>query len=63
MRIDLDSGTETISLDGIVISLSLLKDLVNPDDASLYAINRKGNMVTMTRVGFRNVSDYPRVDA
>jgi hypothetical protein len=59
----IDSSTQTITVDGIVISLSLLKDLANPDDMSLYAIKREGDTVTMTRVGFRNVSEYPKLDA
>jgi hypothetical protein len=45
MKIDFDSTDNTITVDGVRISLELLRCLANPDQYRLYTFVREGEIV------------------
>lgn len=47
MKIDLDSFTNVLTVDGVMIHLELLKCLANPDPNKLYRIVRRGEQVSV----------------
>ena len=53
MKILLDSTDETITVDGVKISLFLLRALANPDPKRLYRLVREGDVVTVTAINAR----------
>lgn len=50
MLVELDSVEEVITVDGVKISLALLKCLANPDPNRTYRLTRRGNDVTVMEV-------------
>lgn len=47
MKVEIDSQRQTITVDGVVISLELLRCFANPDPAKLYQFVRKDDCVTV----------------
>jgi hypothetical protein len=60
MRIELDAQTEILTLDGVKISLELLKNLANPDPSKLYRMTRKGDVVTVQTFDPRREPQFSR---
>lgn len=48
MTIEIDTEQEIITVDGVKISLQLLKTFANPDPTKLFAMKRDGDVVTVT---------------
>jgi hypothetical protein len=44
VKIELDSVTNVITVDGLMIHLDLLKNLANPDPSQLYRMRREGDV-------------------
>lgn len=47
MEIDFDHAAETITVDGVKISLELLRSFANPDEKRFYRMARHGDIVTV----------------
>lgn len=47
MQIELDAQTEILTVDGVKISLDLLKSLANPDPHKVFHMTREGDVVTI----------------
>lgn len=47
MKIELDGEDNTITVDGVRMSLELLRLLANPDAKRFYSLVRKGDVVTV----------------
>jgi len=50
MKISIDSATEIITVDGVQISLALLKSVANPEPDFIYTMVRKGDVVWMNKL-------------
>lgn len=60
MRVELDMGAGIITVDGVRISLDLLKHLANPDPKQFYSMIRTKDEVTVMRVdSARYQVEYP----
>jgi hypothetical protein len=46
-RCEFDGDRNTITVDGVVISLEVLRTLANPDPRVTYRMERTGNVVTI----------------
>lgn len=46
MRVELDAQAQTITVDGVAISLDLLKALANPKPERVFRLTRAGDVVT-----------------
>jgi hypothetical protein len=47
LHVELDSELGVIRVDGVTISLALLKTLANPDNTRTYRMRRDGDVVTV----------------
>ena len=45
MMVEFDSEQNTITIDGVAMSLEVLSTFANPDPAKLYRMRRVGNVV------------------
>lgn len=50
MQIYLDTEKQTLTIDGVTMSLSLLLALAHPDNEFLYRIHRIGNQSFLTQI-------------
>jgi hypothetical protein len=48
VKVEIDIGRQTISIDDVVMSLELLKSLVNPDPLKMYSFVRRADLVIIT---------------
>jgi hypothetical protein len=59
VKVDLDSHTGVITIDGLMISLELLKALANPDPSKLYRMRREGEVTIVETVVLPGVQTAP----
>ncbi|MFL6314802.1 MAG: hypothetical protein ACJ71W_22075 [Terriglobales bacterium] len=59
MKVELDSHTGVLTIDGLMIQLDLLKVLANPDPSKLYRMRREGEVTIVETVVLPGVQPAP----
>jgi len=64
MRIEIDGEADVITVDGLRISLDVLRVLANPDVKQTYRFERQGDSTTVTVVtrGMTMINGHPNGD-
>jgi hypothetical protein len=57
MLVEFDSDRDTITVDGLIISLAVLRHFVHPEPDSFYQFVREGEITTVTRYQIEKGAD------